>query len=371
MELHFGLCATVLLAGLLSFFSPCVLPLLPVYIGYFSPEEGRQSPSALRVGKTLAFVLGVSTVFFLMGLGAGFAGRFLQSSLFILFCGLIIVLMGLHQAGVIQIPLLERTKALASPIAPGQGLLGAYALGFFFSFGWTPCVGPILATVLGLSLEQGQTLRGGVLLLFYAAGFAVPFVLLSLGSQALLGRLRGLYPQLGKVKVAGGLLVVAMGLWMIAGQVPLLSQNPPESGPVNTLSGEYVSPADWQGKAVYLKFWATWCPQCLVGLQEFSQLCEEYADSDDVVVYSVVAPGYQGEMDLALFTDWATGQKLTFPILFDEGGALNRQLGIQAYPTSVFLDRDGRVLAIHAGHLHNDIIRTQLDMILQESEESK
>ena len=78
----------------------------------------------------------------------------------------------------------------------------------------------------------------------------------------------------------------------------------------NTLSGETVSLSDWEGKTVYLKFWATWCPSCLSGMREFNELAEEYADSEDVVIYSVVAPGYQNEMDLETFTDWATGQRL-------------------------------------------------------------
>ena len=371
MNLHLGLCATVFFAGMLSFFSPCVLPLLPVYIGYFSSgEHTARSPLVNRIEKTLAFVAGVSTVFVLMGVGAGVAGSFLQSSLFILFCGVVIVFMGGHQIGLIKIPLLERTKTMSSPIAPGKGALGAFALGFFFSFGWTPCVGPILTMALGVSLEQGNALTGGILLLSYAAGFAIPFLLLAAGSQLLLEKMRCLYPHLGKIQVVGGILVVAMGVWMIAGQIPLLTQQQTESAQPesNTLSGEYISPADWTGKTVYLKFWATWCPLCLSGMKEFSELAEEYADSEDVVIYSVVAPGYQNEMDLETFTDWATGQALSFPILFDKDGQLNRQYGIQGYPTSVFLDGEQEPVAVHIGHMNNDEIQKQIAELTQETE---
>ena len=371
MNFHPGLYATVLFAGMLSFFSPCILPLLPVYIGCFSSDESSsQSPLASRMKKTLAFTAGVSTVFFLMGVGAGLAGSFLQSSLFVLVCGVVIVFMGVHQIGLIQIPLLDRTKTLSSKAAPGKGLLGAFGLGFFFSFGWTPCVGPILAMVLGISLEQGSALTGGMLLLFYAAGFAIPFLVLAAGSQLLLEKIRCLHPHLGKIKIVGGILVVAMGLWMIAGQIPVLMQRQSESvhPEGNTLSGEMVSLSDWEGKTVYLKFWATWCPSCLSGMREFRELAEEYADSENVVIYSVVAPGYQNEMDLETFTDWATGQGLSFPILFDEGGQLNRQYGIQGYPTSVFLDRNQDVMTIHIGHMNNDEIRKQITELTQETE---
>lgn len=371
MNVHPGLWAAVFSAGILSFFSPCILPLLPVYMGYFSPDEtaGKASPGS-RIGKTIAFVAGVSTVFFMMGAGAGLAGAFVQDGLFVLFCGAIIVLMGIHQMGLIQIPLLQRTKTLSSPIAPGRGVLGAFALGFFFSFGWTPCVGPILAMVLGVSLEQGEPLSGGVLLLLYVAGFAVPFVLLAAGSQLLLKKIRCLYPHLEKVRIAGGILVAAMGIWMIAGQIPLLTQKQTQTAQPSGDSFRFqsASMSDWEGKTVYLKFWATWCPQCLSGMKEFDELAEKYADAEDVVICSVAAPGYRNEMDLETFSAWAEGQALSFPILLDEGGALNRQYGIQGYPTSVFLDGNQEVLVTHIGHMHNDEIEKQLAELTEKTE---
>ena len=371
MDINIGLYASVFLAGILSFFSPCVLPLLPVYLGYFSSDEEKsQVPILRRIIKTLAFVAGVSVVFFTMGVGSGLAGSFIQSSLFILFCGIAIVLMGIYQMGIINIPFLEYTKKISSPIAPGAGLIGAFALGFFFSFGWSPCVGPILAMVLGVSLQNGDAFIGGTLLLLYSAGFAVPFLVIAVGSQIFLNKIRCLYPYLGKIKIAGGILVTVMGIWMIAGQVPIIAQE--QKGSIysesNTLSGETVSLSDWTGKTVYLKFWATWCPLCLGGMNEFNNLYKEYADSENVVIYSVVAPGYRNEMDLESFTAWAEGQKLSFPILFDKDGALNRQYGIQGYPTSVFLDENQEVLSVHIGHMSNDDIEKQITEFTQETE---
>lgn len=366
MNLHFGLCTAVFSAGLLSFFSPCILPLLPLYFGYFS-SEGEASRSALahRVKKTLAFVAGVSMVFFIMGVGAGLAGAVFQSRFFVLFCGAAIVLMGIHQTGLVEIPVLNRTRAFSSPVVPGRGLLGAFALGFFFSFGWTPCVGPALAMVLGISLQQGDAFSGGLLLLFYVAGFAIPFLLLAVGSQVLLKKLRGLYPYLDRIRIAGGVLVVAMGIWMIAGQIQAPVQRQVEG---NTLSGAYVQPSDWAGKPVYLKFWATWCPLCLAGLDEFSELAGASAGRDDVVIYSVVAPGRHNEMDRKTFSEWAAGQHLSFPVLFDDDGALGRKYGIQAYPTSVFLDADQQVAAVHIGHMNNDEIQKKLDELSKNRE---
>lgn len=385
MNVSLGLAAAAVSAGVLSVFSPCILPLLPVYLGYFSGQEGEgRSSMAGRLGKTLAFVLGVSTVFVLMGVGAGLAGSFLQSRTFALVCGVAIVFMGVHQMGLIRIPLLERTRQFSSPVRPGsRGVVGAFALGFFFSFGWTPCVGPILATVLGVSLQQGDAVGGGLLLLCYVAGFAVPFLLLAAGSQLLLDKVRGLYPHLNKVRVAGGVLVVAMGIWMIAGQGPALTAPAPtptqtqetaQSSPApagNTLSGAQVSLEDWAGKTVYLKFWATWCPACVSGIQEFSRLAQEYADREDVVIYSVVAPGVHNEMDRETFQQWAAGQGLTFPVLFDEDGQLGRQFGIRGYPTSVFLKPDQEVAVLHIGHMSNQDIQSKLQQLTQKTEGSK
>jgi len=366
MELGPGIFAAVFAAGVLSFFSPCVLPLLPVYLGYFSSgEEDARSPLLRRLGKTAAFAAGVSVVFFLLGFGSGLAGSFLQSNVFRLFCGILVLLMGLHQTGLIVIPLLERQKTVSSPLHPGKGPLGAFALGFFFSFGWTPCVGPILSMVLGLSLDRGSGLTGGALLLLYAAGFSAPFLVMAAGSHTLLEKTRFLLPHLGKLKITGGLLVLAMGLWMIAGQLPALTERQADgagSG-YTVLNGDPVSLPDLEGKTVYLKFWATWCPVCLIGMDEFAELAEEYAGSDEVAVYSVAAPGYHNEMDRERFVNWASGQELSFPILLDEGGLLNQKYGVRGYPTSIFLNGAREVLETRSGHMNNDEIRARLDAL--------
>lgn len=374
MEFQAGLAAAAFAAGLLSVFSPCILPLLPIYLGYFTVEDSPTRAALVgRIQKTLAFVAGISTVFILLGIGAGLAGSVLQSPLFVLGCGVAIVLMGVHQMGLVRIPVLERTKTLSAPGKAGKGLSGAYALGFFFSFGWTPCVGPILATVLGVSLQQGDPVVGGILLLFYVVGFAIPFLGLAVASQLLLEHTRKLYPHLKKVRVVGGILVVAMGIWMVAGQIPALSQTSASSqvrpqAQGNTLSGEQISLSDWKGKTVYLKFWATWCPSCVSGLGEFQRLAQEMEGRDDVVIYSVVAPGQQGEMDQETFTRWAKGQELSIPVLFDDGGQLGRQFGIRGYPTSVFLDGDQRVVKVQVGHMENEQIREELNQIGQAKE---
>ena len=132
-------------AGLLSFFSPCIVPLLPVYIGMLS-RGGKNS-----ILKTIVFVLGLSMSFVLLGFGAGIIGEILMSNLFRIISGVLVIFFGVVQMDIIKIPLLERTKLINLEIAEKKGIIGTFFLGFTFSLGWTPCVGPILTSILFIS----------------------------------------------------------------------------------------------------------------------------------------------------------------------------------------------------------------------------
>lgn len=378
-----GFIMAVFGAGLLSFLSPCVLPLLPVYIGYLSSDGatagaaggGPAASARASLVKALAFTSGLSTSFFLLGLGAGALGGVVDSNAFFFICGGIVVLFGAHQAGLITLPFLEREKRLSVEFNPRKGLVGAFLLGFLFSFGWTPCVGPVLGAVLGISSQQGGALTGGWLLLVYSLGLSLPFFALALGSRHLLLKMKGLYPHFGKIKLAGGVLIMLMGLWMIYNQAAAMRAEQLAPSPVGTpvagesaayyarlatLSGGTASLADFRGKTVYVKFWATWCPSCLAGLEDFKALAAAYAGSPDVAVISVVAPGLNGEMPVEDFTAWAKAQGLSFPVLFDQTGALGREFGVRAYPTAVYLDAQGGRAGMSIGSETNERIKETL-----------
>ncbi|MGV7003727.1 cytochrome c biogenesis protein CcdA [Desulfovibrio sp. QI0442] len=372
-----GFIASVFGAGLLSFFSPCVLPLLPVYFGYLSG-----SPMPIdRSGKTsfskaLAFTSGLSASFFLLGFGAGALGHFINSHAFFLACGAIIVLFGVHQTGLISLPFLNRDKRLSVRFDPRKGLGGAFLLGFLFSFGWTPCVGPVLGAVLGISSQQGSALTGGWLLLVYSLGLSLPFWILAMGSHHLLGRVKSIYPHFDKIRIAGGVLIMLMGFWMLYNQINLLRAEsdmpPPEvsqssiSSPVyeRSLPGldrETMSLAQLRGKTAYIKFWTTWCPLCLAGLEDFTTLAEQAASSPDIAVISIVTPGLNGEVSKEDFIAWARAQRLSFPIYFDESGTVTREFGIRAYPTAVYLTANGDVLKKIVGDESNAQILGELN----------
>lgn len=370
--LSLGFIITVFVAGLFSFFSPCILPVLPAYIGFLSSDnEAAGAPLPKRLTKTLAFIAGLSTSFFILGFGAGALGSLINSSYFFIFCGIAIVFFGVHQMGFINIPILNREKKLSASLNRGKGLGGAYALGFLFSFGWTPCIGPILSAVLGLSAQQGGVFAGGGLLLVYSLGLSIPFVGLTLGSLHLLTRIKKIYPYLPKIKIAGGVLIILMGLWMIFNQIHSLDTakqngvNSAGTAAVNSIGydfslddidGKQVSLSQFRGKTVYVKFWATWCPLCLAGLEDFTDLAKSYESSGDVAVLSVVAPGLNGEMRKEDFISWAKGQQIAFTVLLDETGAINRFFEVRAYPTSVFLDENGRQIKKIVGEASKEAI---------------
>jgi peptide methionine sulfoxide reductase msrA/msrB len=383
-NVSFGFAAAVFGAGLLSFFSPCVLPVLPVYVGYLLTDTPNSRSAIYKKAlRALVFVIGLSVTFFLLGFGAGALGKVINGNWFSIICGLVVLVFGLFYCGFINIPFLNRTKTFVAPAIAGKGALpAAFLLGLVFSFAWTPCVGPILASVLALSAEQGGALAGGGLLLIYSLGLGVPFIILALGSELLLARVKKLHRHLPKIKIIGGALIAVMGLYMIFSQVPAL-----QSGSATTnadaaagaeqtkedeamdftltdMDGNAVSLSDYRGKPVYIKFWGTWCPTCLAGLEDFSAVAREYNDAGSLRVLSIVMPRLNGEMDEESFKEWASKQGLDFPILFDTGGTVSREFGVSAYPTSAFLDATGAVTETKIGDMEAEELRSLLDAMI-------
>ena len=223
----------VFLAGILSFFSPCTLPLLPVYFAELAAAadssavvSGSKNSLDLRlILRTLLFVSGLSTSFVIMGFGAGLAGELLGSQLFLVGCGMLVIVLGIHQTGLIRLRFLERQKKWESSDKARPGIIGAFLLGFTFSFGWTPCVGPVLATVLALASNQGESLGAAVLMLVYSAGLSLPFVLLAFLGARVLGKLKKIHRHLPKVQVASGILIIIMGVLLMTNNLNVLTIN--------------------------------------------------------------------------------------------------------------------------------------------------
>ncbi|WP_029009637.1 cytochrome c biogenesis CcdA family protein [Azospirillum halopraeferens] len=209
-------------AGVLSFLSPCVLPLVPAYlcfIGGVTLDEYREGRAGGRVFvAALAFVLGFATVFVALGTGASAVGRWLVLHMDLLaqVAGAVIVMLGLHFLGVLPIARLYRELRF-HPAARPAGPAGAYVVGLAFAFGWTPCVGPVLAAILMVAGSAGAAGHGAALLGTYAAGMGVPFLLAALAARPFMEAMGRLRRHVRLVERALGLLLVATGLLFITG----------------------------------------------------------------------------------------------------------------------------------------------------------
>jgi cytochrome c-type biogenesis protein len=217
--------SSVLLAGFLSFFAPCILPVLPVYIGYFtegSKDVGEKKKTHLfsrAMLKAIIFVAGLSTSFVLLGFGAGALGSIIYGEWFLFICGILVIILGINQLGLLKFKFLAREKKLNVKRSKKADFLGAYLLGFTFSFGWTPCVGPVLAAVLGLSATRGSAAYGGFLMLIYSIGLMIPFLVMAVFSDYLLSKIKSLYKHMKTIKIIGGVLIILMGVLLMTNKL--------------------------------------------------------------------------------------------------------------------------------------------------------
>ena len=202
------LIGTVFLAGLASFLSPCIFPIIPIYFGILA-KGGR------KILNTFLFIAGLSLTFVSLGFSFGFLGNLFFNDNVRIIAGIIVIILGIHQLGIIKLNFLERTKVVEVKTEGKSASFEAFFLGLTFSLGWTPCIGPILASVLALSGDEGSALYGAGMMLVYVLGLATPFVLFSLFSQELLKRTKALNKHLGKFKIIGGLLIIVMGVLLI------------------------------------------------------------------------------------------------------------------------------------------------------------
>ena len=216
-------------AGLLSFASPCVLPLVPPYLAYIGGVSIEQLRDAGRARMrvllaALCFVAGFSTVFVALGATASWIGQAVSGYLGLLgyLAGILIVLMGLHFLHVIRIPLLDRSARLGVADKPA-GLIGGYVIGLAFGFGWSPCVGPVLTAILLMAGAQDSAAEGARLLLVYSLGIGVPFLIAAAFASAFMRAIARLRARLGAVEKAMGAFLVLAGILIFSGQMPPLA----------------------------------------------------------------------------------------------------------------------------------------------------
>ncbi len=225
---------TALTAGLLSFLSPCILPIVPFYLSYMAglsmqelTDDDQIAPGAKRrlILSSVLFAAGVITIFVLLGMGATAAGKALgqykQPLSYV--AAAILTVFGLHFLGVIKVPFLYREAKIDSSSIKPASYAGSYLIGLAFGFGWTPCVGPALALILFIASDQDSILKGASLLFVYGAGMTFPFIIVSFFSGPFLGWVKRHRNLMGYVeKVMGGFLIL-FALLIVTGQVSAIS----------------------------------------------------------------------------------------------------------------------------------------------------
>jgi len=218
-------------AGLVSFLSPCVLPLVPGYVSLISgvgvEELKVQESQVLRkvMLNSIAFIIGFSVVFVTLGALSTELGQLASQykSTLARVAGVVIILFGLHLTGIMPIKALYADKRLHS-VKGGSTPWGAFVVGFAFAFGWTPCVGPILGAILGLAAAQNSVTEGILLLTVYSLGLAVPFLLAALGIERFMKFYGGFRRHMHAVEVASGGLLMALGVLLVLGKFTLLAR---------------------------------------------------------------------------------------------------------------------------------------------------
>lgn len=414
---------TVFLQGLVSFFSPCVFPLIPLYISYLSggtskrTEDGRVVYQRSKVIlHTLFFILGVSFAFFILGFGFSAMGTFFKSNqlLFARIGGALVFLFGLYQLGALgnsdmlgkerRLPL-NLDKLAMSPVT-------ALIMGFTFSFAWTPCVGPVLASVLLMTASASSTAMGFLLIGVYTLGFVLPFLAVGLFTTTLLElfkKHKGIVKYTVKI---GGVLMMIMGVMMFTGKMNSVTgylsnisgqqiageteeatepearqDTEPETTPTTeaateestsaeapalppsidfTLTDQYGNShtlSDYKGKTVFLNFWATWCPPCRAEMPDIQKLYETYDQEGDdaVIILGIASPDIGGEQSQEGVIQFLEENGYTYPVLMDTTGEQFRNYGITSYPTTFMIDRDGNVFGYVSGQLSEDMMKSIID----------
>ncbi|HEY0404811.1 MAG TPA: cytochrome c biogenesis protein/redoxin [Pyrinomonadaceae bacterium] len=367
------------LAGLLSFLSPCVLPLVPGYVSLISgvsidrlkseDDNARRAARRAVIYNSIAFNVGLSMIFLALGAAAGLVGTALLTNKWIrLVGGAVIIGFGLQLIGILKIGALYKDTRFFSQQKP-RGILGSFTLGMAFAAGWTPCIGPILGGIIGLAATSGGWRSGLLLSTFYAAGLAVPFLITGLSINQFLSFYTKFRRHLHKVEVVSGVILILIGAavmtnyttrlssllaWLPNAESVLKSKTEGAGGAANasktfepapdvqlkTLDGQAVHLSEMRGQIVLLNFWATWCGPCRSEIPVFNQLQRDFeARGLKVVGVSTVETSDTPEM----IRDFQKDFRQDYTILLGGDDVTTKFRNGPGLPVTIVIDREGRI----------------------------
>lgn len=391
----------VFMEGVLSFLSPCVLPLLPVYMGYLIGSDVNNKQIRKKrfvIFFTLSFIFGIFTAILLMNISITLISSFFRDhmSVFIKVGGILIIVLGLFQLGFFKSNFLGKTRRLPFTVKKEMNLLLAFLMGFTFSFAWTPCIGPALSSILLLANSSQNFWMSNFLMVIYALGLTIPFLLIGIFTDSILNWLSNHKSIMNYTVKLGAIILIFFGVSMVSGKMNFISnymtqssnnamikdknEDKKEDGGENKDEknseqekallqqlGSYelkdqhdkiIKLDDYKGKVVFLNFWATWCPPCCGELPNIQKLYEKYRSDKHVAILTIVYPGGQekGESDLKEFI---SDNALTVPVLFDDG-FIYSTFGIGSMPTTFMLDKEGKPYGYIEGALTMEMMENMI-----------
>lgn len=394
---------TSFLQGIFSFFSPCVLPLLPVYFSFLSgglelsnvSELSNKSNQKFNRYKTVfnsfLFAFGCTFAFLLLALGASAIGKFFlqNKAIFTIIGALLIIFLGLVQFGIfgeksffmreIHLPFnIEKIKV--SPFT-------AFLLGFVFSFAWTPCVGPLLASILVMISNANSFKNGILLIIFYSVGFTLPFIISGFFVSSALNFFKTHKNIVRYTTKVAAILMIFIGLFMLySGIILYMKQDLKVSEKSKTSTSTKNNSEDdsvfapdfllydqneneWhlkdlRGKTIVLNFWATWCPPCRMEMPDFQKVYDELKNSNNqsVVILGIASPEYGQETNVQGIKKFLAQNNYSYPTLMDFDGNISMTYYISAYPTTFIISPEGKVINGALGAISAEQLRKMINV---------
>lgn len=368
----------VFVEGVVSFFSPCILPLIPLYLGYLTENAKQQNEDGtisydqkIVLLYTIFFIFGIATTFFMAAyIQSGLAKLLSKYSAIIgLIGGILLIGIALVQLGAFKN--VAFTKEFRIPFKfKRMNLLTAYLMGFTFSFGWTPCIGPMLSSVMVLA--STDAVMGNLYIILYALGFMIPFLLLGLFTTTVLDLIKKYRSVSVYMIKLGGILILAIGAMMVynSGKELIVSNSSihiSEEQVIGTdletmnfsltdKDGKEIRLSDYYGQNTIVSFIASWCPYCNYEIEALQSLYEE-----GYQVLGVMAPNNGREISRDELITFMENKGVTFPVVYDDTGTVFSKYYVSSLPMTWVLQKDGNFLGYQAGYMDHDTLKMVME----------
>ena len=374
----------IFLEGIISFFSPCVIPLIPLYMGYLATnakevdENGNVTyKKKVVIIYTLFFILGISMSFFILGLSFTGLGMFFKDNrkIFLEIGGILIVILGLFQLGILKVNFLNKEKKLKINFNPNKMTKKtAFLMGFLFSFAWTPCVGPALSSTLIMASTASTALLGNIFVLVYALGFLLPFIILGLFTTKVLNIIKRKQNILNYVVKIGAIIIIVMGMFVFYTgftMEPTKDKEPVKSTgkvelatPINfTLKDQNNKTHtldDYIGKTIVLHFYAIDCFSCLDELPHIEKIYNDYnKNKDDVIILGIANTSRNPKDDII---DFLKENNYTFTSLMAKNKLFDKYY-ITTYPNTYIINSNGNIAFTSFGSMSYDSLKEEIEKV--------